>query len=296
LIKHSIVLERVIKIILAISLTALIIVFAVKAFFPKGRLSSSERQDLERIIASMNEDLPRSIGTVGALDSVFFADNKVCYNMSILGDPSIIEVYRSEYEKFKTVSKYAFFTMNGQNGNATKLASYEAAKSISNKLTIFVTDGQSVSWDIPGKELLAFINDFQGTPTEAMADVIDFQLSLAAYQRNTVSSNAVSQLEDEGLFLSSLSREDNSIVWSFTADESLYDLDKISENAKNKDFINYTASVLVQDPDVQELMNMISISHSDFVIRYKGNHSHNTAEIFIPYMIIKEYSQVPSLH
>ena len=83
---------------------------------------------------------------------------------------------------------------------------------------------------------------------------------------------------------------------TYILDESLYIIDNIIENSKDKQFINELASELAIDPDMQELINLISISHSNIIIRYQGNTTRKFADLKITYETLKKHSQVPRLH
>ena len=45
----------------------------------------------------------------------------------------------------------------------------------------------------------------------------------------------------------------------------------------------------------KELINLVSISHSNIVIRYQGDTNNKFADLKITYQILKKYSQVPNL-
>ncbi len=64
-----------------------------------------------------------------------------------------------------------FLILNGQNGNANKLAEYCKAKKIGIKTTIVFADNESISWDFAPNELYDFLLSYNGTPTDALMTV-----------------------------------------------------------------------------------------------------------------------------
>ena len=277
---------------------AIIAIIAIVSSLPKDRNTTFSNDDLDiaRQIKALNYDLPRPIGTIGSLESITYEDNMICYNMSVYGDPTIMDFYKENYNTFKTVMLYSFTLLNGQNNNATKLAEFEAQKGIGTKWVIKTSNNRSISWQATGNELLEFIKENESNPTEIVSDLLDFQIELTNYQIKTVSSNSLANINEEGIYFKSISHTNNDVIMTYILDESLYIIDNIIENSKDKQFINELASELAIDPDMQELINLISISHSNIIIRYQGNTTRKFADLKITYETLKKHSQVPRLH
>ena len=288
--------EKVIKIIVAVFVLAILVTIGIVSVLPKDRLTFDEEMEIRKGVQALNDDLPRQLGTIGTLDAIRYQNRAICYDMTVFGDPSIIEFYRSHYDEFRTVALYSFSTLNGQNGNANKLAEYCKAKKIGTKTTIVFADNESISWDFAPNELYDFLLSYKGTPTDAMRTVLDFNIALANYQCSNVATNSIESLSDEGIVLISLEHKDSDIIWTWSVDEHQYSIKDLSTSFQIQDAATVILGELVTDPDVQELVNLISISHSNMILRYKGYTSGKVAELYIPYSVLKHHSQVPSLH
>ena len=288
--------EKVIKIVVAVFVLVILVALGAMKMRPKDRLTSNEEAIIREGISALNDGLPRPIGTIGTLDSITYNKKSISYNMSVFGDPSIYGFYREHYQDLHEVLLYSLATLNGQNGNATMLAEFLKEKSVGLKTTIFFSNKESLTWDLSPSDLIEFINSYNGTPTEAMRAVLDFHIALANYSCSTTTSNSIDELSEEGMVLLSIEHQDNTIIWNWGVDESWYDIEELSNSFQNEGFAEMFVEEIIQDPDVQELINIISISHSNISFRYKGLSSNNMAEIVIPYTVIKRYSQVPNLH
>jgi len=290
--------EKLFKTFAISACVVIIVVIAVVSSLPKNRNTTFKNEDINIAgqIKALNYDLPRDIGTIGSLESITYEDNMICYNMSVFGDSRIMDFYKENYTTFKTVMLYSFALLNGQNNNATRLAEFEAAKGIGTKWVIKISDDCFISWQATGKELLEFIKEKETNPTDIVADLLDFQIELTNYQLSTVTSNSLADFNEEGIYFKSISHTNNDVIMTYILDESLYLIDNIIENSKDHEFIKELAYELTLDPDMQELINLISISHSNIIIRYQGNKSYKYADLKITYEILKKHSQVPHLH
>lgn len=280
----------------AVSVFILLVVIVLVSKLPKyGNSTLFDNIDIAEHIKALNGDLPRDVGTIGKLESITYEDNMICYLMSVYGDPIIIDFYEKNYDIFKTVILYSFALLNGQNENATKLAEFEAHKGIGTKWIIKASDNRSLSWEATGEELLEFIQTNESNPTEIVTDLLDFQIELTNYQLNNITSNSIIDITEEGIKFKSISHRDNDVIMTYILDESLYNIDNIIANSKDKEFVEELAAELVRDPDMQELINLVSISHSNIVIRYQGDTNDKFADLKITYQLLKKYSQVPNL-
>ena len=288
--------ERFVKITVGVMSAIVVIAVIVMWNLPKDRISGEELMQIHMGFARINKNLPMDVGTVGTLDSMYFSNRSICYDMTVYGDESVIEFYAAHKKQFRSLCFLSYATLNGQNGNGTKLARFQKAQNVGTIFNVFSKkSGDSFSMSFTPDEILNFLESFSGTPTDAMADVIDMQIELANQEINNISSNSLASTLGEGLSLKSLSRKGLDIVWTYLVDESYYDIQVLKENSRDDVIIDALAHDFVIDPDCQALVNSLSISHSNLVLRYEGSTSHECATFRIPYSILKKYSQVPNL-
>lgn len=288
--------EKLLKIIVVASIITILVTIGIVSVLPKDRLTLDEEMEIRKCVQGLNDDLPRQIGTIGTLDAIRYQNRAICYDLTVFGDPGIIELYRSHYKEFRSVALYSFSVLNGQNGNANKLAEYCKTKKIGTKTTIFFADNESISWDFASNELNDFLLSFEGTPTDAMFTLLDFQIALVNYHCSNITTNSIEALSDDGIVFISLEHKGDDIIWTWNVDEQKKSIIDLSSFFQFPDAATITLNQLVTDPDVQELVNVISISHSNMILRYKSSTSGKVAELYIPYAILKQHSQVPLLH
>lgn len=292
---YSILMERTIKLLAAFFLFAIIIAIGIVSTLPKDRLTFEEELQLRSSVKSLNSDLPRQIGSIGMLDSITYNNRSYCYYISIFGESSVIDFYRSHYDDFHDVFLYSFASMDGQRGNATLLAEYSSAKKIRTKTTIAFPNKETITWDYSPSDMLDFINSYNGTPTKALGTVLDFQVDLANYNLSNITTNSISALSEEGVMFLSFEYIDDAIIWNYGVDENQYDLGTLNANAQLDESAEWLVRDMITDPDIQELINSISISHSSVILRYKGLSSNCSVDFVLPYDLIKRYSKVPNL-
>ena len=296
IVKPRLIVEKVVKIVVAVFVLIILVVIGIMTTLPKDRLTFEEEMNVRDAVKELNYDLPRNIGTIGTLDSITYHKRNICYNLTVYGDASIYDFYRAHYQDYHNVFLYGFATLNGQNGNGTTLAEYYKVKKIGTSATVYFPNHQSLTWDFSPSEPLEFIQSYYGTPTDALGRVLDFHIALANYNCYSITTNSISQLSDEGIALNSVEHIDNDVVWNWDVDENLYDVKILSANLQRDDSAELFIEEYAEDPDFQELINLISIAHANIVIRYRGMTNGQVAEIQIPYSLIKQYSQVPHLH
>ena len=82
-----------------------------------------------------------------------------------------------------------------------------------------------------------------------------------------MATNSIESLSDEGIVLTSLEHKDSDIIWTWSVDEHQYSLKDLSTSFQIQNAATIILGDLVTDPDVQELVNLISISHSNLKLR-----------------------------
>lgn len=92
--------EKIFKIFIGIVITMLFVGTFIAINLPKPKMTKSEESELRRVVSRLNSDLPRTIGTIGTLDSINYVDKTVYYNMTVVGDDWIKELYSKNYDKF----------------------------------------------------------------------------------------------------------------------------------------------------------------------------------------------------
>ncbi len=272
---------------------------------PRPKLTFNDKIRLHQIIADCNADLPREIGTIGYLDSMSFADETITYAVSVKGDDSIMQVYSDNYDEFKDMLKYSFIEMNGQRNLGNAFAQSLEAKGLNICFKVSTENKKSMSWNITGKELSAFVDSCRLSPTTAMKKVIDMQIKIAnlklpittvdTQKATMVALNSiVGDIKDENCLLQAIRHEGNNLYFEYKIKKpELKDVEFLREKQNDMDFMNALVQELAQDKDIQEFMGMLAISHSNMVLVYREGESDEQVSIELPYTILRNHCKIP---
>lgn len=297
--------DKLFKYIIAISIACTLTGIFIALNIPRPKLTFNEKMRLSKIIAECNTDLPREIGTIGYLDSMSFADETITYAVSVKGDDRIIQVYSDNYDEFKDMLKYSFIEMNGQGNLGNTFAHSLETKGLNICFKISTENKKSMSWNITGKELSAFVDSCKLSPTTALKKVIDMQIKIAnlklpvttsdSPKATTVAINSiVGDVKDESCLLQSIKCEGNNLLFVYKVnEEGAKDIKRLKDREEDLDFMDAFVQELAQDKDVQEFIGMLALSHSNMVLVYREKASAKQFSLTLPYTILRNHCKVP---
>ena len=295
--------EKLFKYILAILVVCTLVGIVVALNNPRPKLTFNDKIRLRQIITRCNADLPREIGTIGYLDSMSFADETITYAGSVKGDDRIMQVYSDNYDEFKDMLKYSFIEMNGQKNLGNTFAHCLEAKGLNICFKVSTENKKSMSWNITGKELSAFVDSCKLSPTTALKKVIDMQIKIVnlklpvttsdSSKATTVAINSiVGDVKDESCFLQSIKYEGNNLLFEYKVnDEGAKDIKKLKDRENDLEFMDALVQELAQDKDVLEFIGLLAISHSNMVLVYKN--SAKQISLKLPYIILRNHCKIP---
>lgn len=295
--------EKLFKYILAILVVCTLVGIVVALNNPRPKLTFNDKIRLRQIITRCNADLPREIGTIGYLDSMSFADETITYAVSVKGDDRIMQVYSDNYDEFKDMLKYSFIEMNGQKNLGNTFAHCLEAKGLNICFKVSTENKKSMSWNITGKELSAFVDSCKLSPTTALKKVIDMQIKIVnlklpvttsdSSKATTVAINSiVGDVKDESCLLQSIKYEGNNLLFEYKVnDEGAKDIKKLKDRENDLEFMDALVQELAQDKDVLEFIGLLAISHSNMVLVYKN--SAKQISLKLPYIILRNHCKIP---
>lgn len=271
---------------------------------PRPKLTFSDKMKLSQIIAECNANLPREIGTIGYLDSMSFANETITYAVSVKGDDRIMQVYSDNYDEFKDMLKYSFIEMNGQGNLGNTFAHSLETKGLNICFKVSTENKKSMSWNITGKELSAFVDSCKLSPTTALKKVIDMQIKIAnlklpvtasdSPKATTVAINSiVGNVKAESCLLQSIKYEGNNLLFEYKVnEEGVKNIERLKDREEDLDFMDAFVQELAQDKDVLEFIGMLATSHSNMVLVYRESKSNEQISIEMPYTILRNHCKV----
>ena len=296
---------KLFKYIIVLLIVCTLIGIFIALNMPRPKLTFSDKMKLSQIIAECNANLPREIGTIGYLDSMSFADETITYAVSVKGDDRIMQVYSDNYDEFKDMLKYSFIEMNGQGNLGNTFAHSLETKGLNICFKVSTENKKSMSWNITGKELSAFVDSCKLSPTTALKKVIDMQIKIAnlklpvtasdSPKATTVAINSiVGNVKAESCLLQSIKYEGNNLLFEYKVnEEGVKNIERLKDREEDLDFMDAFVQELAQDKDVLEFIGMLAISHSNMVLVYRESKSNEQFSIEMPYTILRNHCKVP---
>ena len=296
---------KLFKYIIVLLIVCTLIGIFIALNMPRPKLTFSDKMKLSQIIAECNANLPREIGTIGYLDSMSFANETITYAVSVKGDDRIMQVYSDNYDEFKDMLKYSFIEMNGQGNLGNTFAHSLETKGLNICFKVSTENKKSMSWNITGKELSAFVDSCKLSPTTALKKVIDMQIKIAnlklpvtasdSPKATTVAINSiVGNVKAESCLLQSIKYEGNNLLFEYKVnEEGVKNIERLKDREEDLDFMDAFVQELAQDKDVLEFIGMLAISHSNMVLVYRESKSNEQISIEMPYTILRNHCKVP---
>ncbi|WP_290379039.1 hypothetical protein [Duncaniella muris] len=285
------------KQILCIFASIIIGAIIIVQLLPKPKLSFSDKQELLRTIEKLNSELPRKIGTIGQLDCVTYDTNVITYHFTNFGDSSIDSFYEDNYNEIGGIMKYSAITLNGQNNAGDNLAKLLDSKGLIMRIEFKTPSNKIFQWNYTGKDILEFMKSIRISPTEALCTIIDAHIKLANLSLpmesnylgcvNTIITNSIESALGQGENLLKILHDSNGVVFVCETNEQETSIPEIREYLNNPFFIDNFTTLLSEDADMLEFMNMLVLSHSNLTYRMKNVASTDSIDVIIPYVILK---------
>lgn len=201
--------------------------------------------------------------------------------------------------------KYSFIEMNGQESLGNTFAHSLETKGLNICFKVSTENKKSMSWNITGKELCAFVDSCKLSPTTALKKVIDMQIKIAnlklpvttsdSPKATTVAINSiVGDVKDESCLLQSIKYEENNLLFEYKVnEEGAKDIKRLKDREEDLGYMDELVQELVQDKDILEFIGMLVISHSNMVLVYRESKSNEQISIEMPYTILRNHCKVP---
>lgn len=264
----------------------------------KPKLSFSDKQELLRTIEKLNSELPRKIGSIGQLDCVTYDANVITYHFMNFGDSSIDSFYEDNYNEIGEFMKYGAITLNEQNNAGDNLVKLLYSKGLIMRIEFKTPSNKIFQWNYTGKDILVFMKSIRISPTEALCTNIDTHIKLANLGLpmesnylscvNTIITNSIGSAMGQGENLLKILHDGNSVVFVCETNEQETSIHEIREYLNNPFFIDNFATLLPEDADMLEFMNMLVLSHSNLTYRKKNVATTDSIDVIIPYVILKK--------
>ena len=158
---------------------------------------------------------------------------------------------------------------------------------------------KTFKWTYEGRELLDFIHKVRISPTEALHTVIEVWIKLANLSLplfaddinvQSISNNAIAKSMSPNERLIRILQKNDNIIFVSEIKEKDFSFDEVRANASNSIFVDAFTKEISKDADVREFLDLIATSHSNLIYRWCNVSYTDSADVVIPYMVLKQYS------
>lgn len=271
----------------------------VVQFLPKPKLSFTERQNINLAIQKLNSELPQEIGTIGQFEKASFRNDTLAYYYVVYGGKETDEFYEENFNEVRELMKYLVICMNGNRNTGTKMAQWINSVNIPIQVNISTLGTKTFKWTYEGRELLDFIHKVRISPTEALHTVIEVWIKLANLSLplfaddinvQSISNNTIAKSMSPNERLIRILQKNDNIIFVSEIKEKDFSFDEVRANASNSIFVNAFTKEISKDADVREFLDLIATSHSNLIYRWCNVSYTDSADVVIPYMVLKQYS------
>ena len=151
----------------------------------------------------------------------------------------------------------------------------------------------------PELRFLDFIHKVRISPTEALHTVIEVWIKLANLSLplfaddinvQSISNNAIAKSMSPNERLIRILQKNDNIIFVSEIKEKDFSFDEVRANASNSIFVDAFTKEISKDADVREFLDLIATSHSNLIYRWCNVSYTDSADVVIPYMVLKQYS------
>lgn len=253
---------------------SLFLLMATLAFVAVSCKSDSDRakNELEKMAKEANEDCPFSIGMVGEITSIEFDGQNLVFYASADEDFVDLDVLEQNPELAKEGAFQSLFS-NADADNTKKLME-ELEKANAGLRVVYKgqTSGRTVSFTISYDEL----KKRSDNPSEAM-DPDEF-----LEQNVRVTNNQCPVAVETGIVMQEVFVEGSNVVYLYSMDEDLYDIDQMNENrSEAQALLDDEIRNLERDPAGKSFLDACRNAHKNIIYRYVGSASGKSVDFFV---------------
>lgn len=239
---------------------------------------STPEERIQRSVDEYKKTLPVNVEGFGRISDVYFDKNEknVVLVYYIYDDENVLPLIKSDRELFSRIM--ALNLMLDRDNDMEKDFMINGLIEIKGTLTLMFKDiltNELVDVTLSAQQLKEIIKN------DLSEDEICTQLIESEISRSNLSCP---EIVDEGLIMTSVQHIGNYVVYNYVADENIYDIELIKNNA---DEVKAEMIQTLKDPGVRDFLININKIYNGIKYVYQGDQSGRTAEIVITPIEVK---------
>lgn len=250
-----------------------------------GRIALSIRENtFNGQVKKANQSCPIPIADgTGQITSIALKDSMVVYTMTYNANVITLDRLKNNPNNYKRVIILSSYLLNGQNKNGDRLMKMTLDNHYGIAFKVQSNKGEEFTISANTSELKALLQEAEKSPTEAMKEVLEWQIK-------DNQSTLPTKLDDD-MTLVALFCDSTSLIYRVVIEEPL----TISDIKNNNTPMNRNAILreLYCEPSSKANLDMCSIGNFNLVYRYIDEMNTDSCEIIFSHREIFDIVRIP---
>lgn len=246
-------------------------------------MSVSENSFNEQV-KKANQSCPISIaGGTGEITSIAIKDSMVIYNIDYDAKVINLDRLKENPDNYKRIIILSSYLLNGQNKNGDRFMKITLDKHYGIAFKVHSNMGKEFTISANTSELKALLQEAEKSPTEAMKEVLEWQIK-------DNQATLPTRLDDE-MTLVAIHCDSINLIYKVVIEESL----TISDIQHNNTPMNRSAILreLYCEPSSKANLDMCSIGNFNLVYRYVDEMNTDSCDIVFSHREISDIVRIP---
>ena len=268
---------------------------------------SQEKKKVEQeiliAINRLNNECPIQIGEYLFLTKTSFEYDTIRYDYEVKYNDNVKKYYSENPDIVKNLTKLRIIINNHKEWNyrwSELLNKYNYVWMFNYK----TSDNNSFSFTLNGKEFNNLLKEL--TTEEALQSYLNATLFLMNENAPIVTDingnlieasnknlKEMMALEKKYQVFESAFLEGNDVVFYHRIPEIEYTISDIKNSSTNPEVIDVLLTDMCSNPTIKEDLTIFALAKCNLILRYYGVKSKKTAEIKIPYLLIRHHTYIP---
>lgn len=251
-----------------------------------GRMMLSITEStFEGQVKRANKECPIPIaGDVGKITSIQVVDKQVVYTMEYDSQAINLERISSAPAEYKRIIVLSSYLLNGQNGSGDRFMNHIIDNDCGIKFIIIPVNGNKFEISVTCEELKALLKEAKHSPTEAMKEVIEWQICDDGI--------ALPLKLDEGLLLTGIFCDSINLIYRVEVEEPMNIPDISYANTEENRIV--ILHELYSDPTSKANMDMCAVGKFNLIYRYVDSNKTDSCDMVFSHREIKNIIHLQS--
>lgn len=302
-IKLYIMIKKTLKIIGISLAVGFIVIMILGSFSDIISIPSQKKLETDRnmyaIINSLKEECPKQVGAYIYCTDVSFFNDTIRYDYEINYNEKVERYYSENPDVMKKLTSF-LVVINEHHGWSSTWANLINENNYVWELRTKTPNQEFLSITFNGTELNSLLKEL--TSKEALQSYLDATLffindltPIVYTEDGDILSDIAINKNTEKKFqlLNKVYLKEKDVIFDFSIPEIDYPISDLKDINDSPELLELFLNEMCLDPGFKEDLNIYALAKCNLVLRYYGVKSNETAEIKIPYTLIRQHTYIP---